>query len=227
MSDQVNTNRKNFLMRVVAVQEIYLAEKKHEGITTKWIWKTKVYPVYFISLTTFHKYLGINAKRELSEIEEAQRTASPCIAILVACLLSLVACTSPMALQDAAIRQYPVRDSLVVRHDTLWYEIDLPPYEITVHDTVPCPPGLTDTLLVYRTRTVSMPGDTVLVSVPRTDSTIWRRYTAVEAQLHDALRACEPWKDKAHARQKWFYWWLVTLLLLLGQTIFRILNRRR
>lgn len=228
MSDKVNANRKNFLMRVIAAQEIYLNEKKHEGITDVWIWRNKIYPVYFISKTTFNKWMGINAKRELTEILEAQKhKVAPAIAgILLACMCLFGACTSPMALQDAAIRQYPVRDSVVVRHDTLWYEIDVPPYEVTVHDTVPCPPHLTDTLLVYRTRTITRAGDTVSVAVPVTDSTVWRRYTAVEAQLQDALRACERYKQKAQGRHNWFYAFVIAALLFLLSSALHLVRKR-
>lgn len=234
MPNQININRKNYLLKVLAVQEIYLAEKKHEGITNVWIYEKKIYPVFFISKPTFYKYLGVNAKKELADIEGYRAPASAAPALLLLLCAFLFSCTSQRSLQDAAIRQYPVRDSVVVHHDTIPYEIDLAPYEVTVLDTVPCPPGLVETQLVYRTKTVTIPGQTVTIEVPRTDTTVWQRYTAVEAQLQDALRKCQAekekadaWKDKAHARQKWFYWFLLCALLLVGQNIFRIIRQAK
>lgn len=59
---------KNTLLKVLAVQEVYL-EHKHEGVTNVYIFKKHIKPVFFISERTFYRYLGINAKKEIRQFE--------------------------------------------------------------------------------------------------------------------------------------------------------------
>lgn len=223
--------RRNYLMRVKQVQEAYQEFKNaHPGVTEKYIYETAIFPHFFISRPTLWVYLNMNARRELSILDV---DGTSCIAaFLLVAALFLGACATPAKLQDIAIATYPVRDSVALRYDTIPFELELAPYEITVHDTVPCPPGLTDTMQVYTTRTIIRPGRTIEVQIPVVDSTIYRRYTAVEAQLNEALKVCESkvkeadkWKDKAQARSKWMYWFLIACLLLIGQNIFKYIRK--
>lgn len=61
-------HRKNFLERVLRVQEIV---KKHQGqgLFLKNIYHEFIEYQFNISKRTFDSYLGINAKKELKELE--------------------------------------------------------------------------------------------------------------------------------------------------------------
>lgn len=61
-------NRKNLLIRVIAIQELVL-ERQKKGITQKFVYENEVYPKYFISYSTFNNYLAMPAKRELEKLE--------------------------------------------------------------------------------------------------------------------------------------------------------------
>lgn len=57
------------LRRIIEVQEEY-KKHKEEGITDKRIYKKHIYPKFFISESTFKKYMYTNARRELKIIED-------------------------------------------------------------------------------------------------------------------------------------------------------------
>ena len=63
--------RKYYLQRVLQVQETYLSQKEH-GSTDTWIYRNIIEPQYHISMSTFRKYMGINARKELKELTEKQ-----------------------------------------------------------------------------------------------------------------------------------------------------------
>ena len=65
-------NRRNFLLRVKDIQDIYTAHHAH-GCTDKYIYQNHIYPTYKIGRTTFYNYLAIPAMRELRELEEKMR----------------------------------------------------------------------------------------------------------------------------------------------------------
>lgn len=65
-------NRRNFLLRVKDIQDIYTNYHTH-GCTDKYIYQTHVYPTYKIGRTTFYNYLAIPAVKELKELEERMR----------------------------------------------------------------------------------------------------------------------------------------------------------
>lgn len=64
-------NRKNLLRRIIDIQEIYLLHR--DDHTDKWILENKVQPIYHISRAAFYSYLKINAKKELKDIEMADK----------------------------------------------------------------------------------------------------------------------------------------------------------
>lgn len=65
-------NRRNFLLRVKDIQDIYT--KHHaRGCTDKYIWQALIYPTYKIGRTTFYNYLAIPAVKELKELDEKMR----------------------------------------------------------------------------------------------------------------------------------------------------------
>lgn len=61
-------NRRNFLHRVLEVQDAVLKEKKH-GTSQIWVYENIVKDRFLISFSTFNRYLSINAKREIKKYE--------------------------------------------------------------------------------------------------------------------------------------------------------------
>ena len=64
-------NRKNFLTKVLKVQEIALYHNK-QGLFFKEIYQLKIKKQFHISKRTFDTYLGINARKELKELKANQ-----------------------------------------------------------------------------------------------------------------------------------------------------------
>jgi hypothetical protein len=60
--------RTNKLLMMQKVIEIYLREKK-PGISTAYVYRTYIYPVYPISIATLYNYLSTPVTKELKEIE--------------------------------------------------------------------------------------------------------------------------------------------------------------
>lgn len=150
---------------------------------------------------------------------------------LVLCALS---CLSKKKLQQAAIEQYPVRDSMVIHRDTIVDTLDIPPLEVTVHDTVDCPPSDTSRR-VFREKKTTIPGRKFPIKIPVADTTNWLRYTAIEAALKEELQQCNKngaeWKGKAEAYQvqakqsgKWFWWFLILAMAVGATVLFRVLG---
>jgi hypothetical protein len=65
-------NRKNFLKRVLAIQEIALHHRA-QGLFFKEIYHLYVENQYGISKRTFDHYMGINARKELKELENGTK----------------------------------------------------------------------------------------------------------------------------------------------------------
>lgn len=59
-------NNYNILRKMVEVQELVLEHKKR-GATQVWIYENIIAPAFFISYSTFNRYLSYPAKRELRE----------------------------------------------------------------------------------------------------------------------------------------------------------------
>ena len=56
----------NKLRLICLIQDITLEAKKN-GATQRWVFRNKIYPVYFISERTFNTYLAVPAKALLKE----------------------------------------------------------------------------------------------------------------------------------------------------------------
>lgn len=65
-------NRTNLLTKIIEVQELTLHQYHKVGLTYKEIYWRYIFPKYHISYRTFHTYLGINAKKELKELQQAK-----------------------------------------------------------------------------------------------------------------------------------------------------------
>lgn len=64
-------NKRNFILKVIKIQEITL-EHTSRGVTQAWIYREIIAPNYFISRTTYYKYLAFNAKSELKKLNSEQ-----------------------------------------------------------------------------------------------------------------------------------------------------------
>lgn len=60
---------KHLLKRIIAVQETVLEHQKH-GATQAWIYRNVIANTYYISESTFNRYLCLNAKKELKELDD-------------------------------------------------------------------------------------------------------------------------------------------------------------
>lgn len=147
---------------------------------------------------------------------------------------AFASCVSKKKLQQSAIAQYPVRDSMVIHHNTLFDTMDIPPLEVTIRDTVDCPPDTVKRRVPVENK-VTIPARRVPIQIPTVDTTNWLRYTAIEEILKDELKKCNQtsaeWKGKAEVYKaqaksagKWFWWFLVMALTLIGTTVFRFLG---
>lgn len=65
-------NSINLLKKIVDIQEIYL-KYQADGVTGEYIYHHHIYPIYRISRKTFYNYLARNAKKELKDIQEAEK----------------------------------------------------------------------------------------------------------------------------------------------------------
>lgn len=57
---------KNILIRAIEVQNITLSHTA-KGISQKWVYENVIYPRFFISRSTYYRYLAMPAKRELNK----------------------------------------------------------------------------------------------------------------------------------------------------------------
>jgi hypothetical protein len=66
-------NRKYHLQRVLKFQEfVQEIQNEHKGLPLTKVYSSYVRNEFDISYSTFTKWLGINAKRELKELEEKE-----------------------------------------------------------------------------------------------------------------------------------------------------------
>lgn len=63
-------NKRNKLLRIIDIQDIYLDCTRSHGSSAKWVYENKIKPVYHISRSTFFEYLATNARKELRELDE-------------------------------------------------------------------------------------------------------------------------------------------------------------
>lgn len=65
-------SRKNMLLRVKEVNELYV-EKSKLGLSTEFIYRTFIAPRFHISRSTLYEYLAIPYERQLKEIFEREK----------------------------------------------------------------------------------------------------------------------------------------------------------
>ncbi len=67
-------NKRNKLLTMQKVIEIYLREKK-PGISTAYVYRTYIFPVYPISIVTLYAYLNTPVVKQIKEMD-AERAAN-------------------------------------------------------------------------------------------------------------------------------------------------------
>lgn len=72
-NQRYKSKRINYLKKVREIQNITL-EHTMRGASQKWVYDNYIKESYFISLGTFYMYMGINAKRELKELQNENQT---------------------------------------------------------------------------------------------------------------------------------------------------------
>jgi len=68
----VSYQNPNKLRLIIRIQNITL-EHTRRGVTQKWVYENHIAPVYFISLTTYYRYLSFNAKAALRELDNVKQ----------------------------------------------------------------------------------------------------------------------------------------------------------
>lgn len=66
---KLNKRHINFYLKVLAVQEAYLKNKR-DGVSNRYVFRTYIKNTFFINERTMYKYLAINSKRALKEINQ-------------------------------------------------------------------------------------------------------------------------------------------------------------
>ena len=69
---RVTYNPRNYYTKVAAMQEEYLAHG-NSGRTELYIYRTFIYPRFYISRSTFYRWLTINPSRELAKLDDTDR----------------------------------------------------------------------------------------------------------------------------------------------------------
>lgn len=64
-------HRKNFLLRVAAMQREYMLHR-NTGRSEMYVYRTWIYPKFWISRSTFYNWLAINPTRELEKLREEE-----------------------------------------------------------------------------------------------------------------------------------------------------------
>ena len=62
-------NRRNKLAQAKKVQDICNKYRSEYGSSAEWVFENKIRNVYFISRTTFFKFLKINVELELKKLD--------------------------------------------------------------------------------------------------------------------------------------------------------------
>ena len=65
-------NQRNRLLRIIQVQDEYM-KYANSGRTTRYIYRTYIYPKFLIGIATLYNYLAIPAKRDLQRLDELEQ----------------------------------------------------------------------------------------------------------------------------------------------------------
>lgn len=107
---------------------------------------------------------------EAEDARQRNGCFTPALALLLA--LCVASCHPKFLIPTPEMPEVciPVDTVLEVRERVVTDTIVFAPEWVTVHDTVACPPGLVRDSLVYRTKRVLVPGDTVFATRTERDT---------------------------------------------------------
>jgi hypothetical protein len=247
-------NRRNRLRRVLKVQEVHNKEWE-EGLTKKYVWKKYIQNEFNIEYYTYISYLGINARREIKQVEEliaaikqskieamkvhleAMKAIQPTLFSLALAVLLLGSCgIRPSELAKECAEQYPCKDSLSVRELTKTDTLELWDTYIEL-DTIDCPPSKEGvTLIDYDT--VYLKGHKVIITRTVQDSTWYRLDQAALTALHQDLDQADVAiaklitekavaDAKAKSAKSWNRWLLIGLFGFLALLVLLLVVRRK
>lgn len=145
-------------------------------------------------------------------------------------LIFFPGCIPPGKLPQRCSDLFPCRDSTIIRERIVQDTVYFPEYGFEYIDTTKCPPGLVDTLVIVKEKTVTIPARTVTVTLPCQDSIIYIRDTALEAMLKEQLGDANELINKARRkadRQAAWKWAFFGLLLVVGIGIGFLLRKKK
>lgn len=154
---------------------------------------------------------------------------------IAALLASCATQKETRTLAQICAEEFPVKADTVIKEN--WRVVNFPVPELdTIYlDSIPCPPGLTDTLYVQVRKEIRIPGKTIRVEIPVSDTTIYRidsalqkSYRDLEAQYRKAITDLEVCQARyAEAKEKKpNRLWLWALILGLVVVIFLLIRKR-
>lgn len=69
-------NNKNTLLKICKVQDLVLEHKKH-GVSQRYVYENYVRDTYFISYSTFNRWLSLPAKQALRQLAGRKPESAP------------------------------------------------------------------------------------------------------------------------------------------------------
>lgn len=142
--------------------------------------------------------------------------------LILALITALAGCYTPKKVASKFFELYPPKDSIEVKRKTLQAIVMLPARDTTITDSIPCPPGATDTVKVSYVRRITLPGVTDTVEVECVDTVYHCDNASLKAwydsELAKASADAEIYKKKWKTQRRgWMAFWVLlgTILLLI------------
>ena len=110
------------------------------------------------------------------------------IIIVITAALALASCATQKetrTLAQICAEEFPVKSDTVVQENWRVVNFPVPELDTLFVDSIPCPPGLADTVYVPIRKEIRIPGKTVRVEIPVSDTTIYRIDQALEQAYKD------------------------------------------
>ena len=110
------------------------------------------------------------------------------IIIVITAALALASCATQKetrTLAQICAEEFPVKSDTIIQENWRVVNFPVPEMDTIYLDSIPCPPGLSDTVYFTIRKEVKVPGRTVTVKVPVPDTTIYRIDKALEQAYKD------------------------------------------
>ena len=141
----------------------------------------------------------------------------------------LLAMTGCKTLEEKCIDRFPPRTVTEVRTTMITDTLILPDSWVEYIDTTICPPGLIDTLVVIKTRTRFLPGDTIYTDVVCTDTVAINSDASKVAYLVGDNKKLLAQLDDAKKSARSMLWTagIIAGLIILGLSGFLVLRTKK